>query len=234
MTLLFHFQAPELLAANEHPDREVPFPLVVLLDALGQVLALAGRSQLHLAGSVGRARQPVPVAAERLLSISRWGRACGPSRSMPRGIAARRDTLAEIARQAAARLQAAWALLQGLRQHAAESIFTWSAKFTCRPGRNSPTRCCRGWPSSPATRACCDAWTCGTCGANRGRSNCCWAKRWSWRRRATDRFRIVGGAMPVEPGGYPEWLLVRDDEAGRRAQLEFRDYACRAQVWQAR
>ena len=40
--------------------------------------------------------------------------------------------------------------------------------------------------------------------------------------------------MEIEPGGYPEWLLVTDSEAGRRAQLEYRDYASRAQLWQGR
>jgi DNA helicase-2/ATP-dependent DNA helicase PcrA len=47
-----------------------------------------------------------------------------------------------------------------------------------------------------------------------------------------ERFQIVSGAMELGTGGYPEWLLVRDDDAGRRAQLEYRDYACRAQMWQ--
>ncbi len=129
MTLLFHFQAPELLAANEHPDREVPFPLVVLLDALGQVLALPVEVNYTL---------PETMIAlgcrSKLRRNDYFDFPLGPAmRAEPihavwhRG---KTETLAEIAKQAATRLQAAWSLLQGVRHHAAESIFTWSAKFT--------------------------------------------------------------------------------------------------------
>src|SRR5262249_59077316 len=36
----------------------------------------------------------------------------------------------------------------------------------------------------------------------------------------------VAGDLPVEPeaDGFPGWLLVRDSEEGRRAQVEYADY----------
>jgi len=40
MTLLFHFQAPDLMIAEQHPDQEVPYPVVVLMNALGRLMAL--------------------------------------------------------------------------------------------------------------------------------------------------------------------------------------------------
>src|SRR5205814_1040340 len=39
-TLLFHFQGPELLHVDRHPASEVAYPVVVLLDAVSQLLAL--------------------------------------------------------------------------------------------------------------------------------------------------------------------------------------------------
>jgi len=233
MTLLFHFQAPELLAANEHPDREVPFPLVVLLDALGQVLALPVEVNYTLPETLialncrSKLRRneyfdfPLGPAmrAESIHAV--WHRG-------------KTETLADIARQAAARLQAAWSLLQGVRHHAAESIFTWSAKFTL-PARKefadpllsrlaffaryeSLLRCLdvRNMRCEPRE------------------VQLLLGKTLELEAEGDGRFKIVGGTLEVEPGGYPEWLLVRDDGAGRRAQLEYRDYACRAQVWQGR
>jgi hypothetical protein len=45
-------------------------------------------------------------------------------------------------------------------------------------------------------------------------------------------YRVVGEpAIEVEPSTFPSWLLARDTDAGRRAQLEFRDYALRDKAW---
>ena len=233
MTLLFHFQAPELLAANEHPDREVPFPLVVLLDALGHVLALP----VEVSYTLPEVLQALHSRFE-LRRNDYFHFPLGPGlRAEPihavwhRG---KTELLAEIAGQARARLQALWALLQSVRQHAQEAIFTWSAKFTL-PGRlefadpllsrlaffaryESLLRCletrqarCEPRPVQLLTGQAVELEV-----------------------LEQDRFAIVGGALEIEPSGYPEWLLVTDMAAGRRAQLEYRDYASRAQLWQGR
>jgi hypothetical protein len=42
-------------------------------------------------------------------------------------------------------------------------------------------------------------------------------------------FEVVGEpALDLEANGFPSWLLIRDTVQGRRAQLEFNDYAYRA------
>lgn len=231
MTLLFHFQAPELLAANEHPDREVPFPLVVLLDALGQVLALPVEVNCTL-----------PEALVALGSRSKLRRneyfdfPLGPGMRAEAIHAAwhrgKPELLEEIERQAAARLQAGWSLLQSLRKLAAEAIFTWSAKFTL------PTR--QEFADPLLSRLAFFARYESLLRCLDVRNMRCESrpvqlllgKALELESVGDDRFQIVGGAMEVGTGGYPEWLLVRDDAAGRRAQLEYRDYACRAQMWQ--
>jgi len=231
MTLLFHFQAPELLAANEHPDREVPFPLVVLLDALGQVLALPVEVNYTLPEALIALGSRTKLRRNEYFDFP-----LGPGmRAEPIHAAWHRgktELLDEIVRQATARLQAAWGLLQSLRQLAAEAIFTWSAKFTL------PTRQAFADPllsrlaffaRYESLLRCLDV-----------RNMRCEArpvqlllgKALELEAAGDDRFQIVGGAMELGTGSYPEWLLVRDDNAGRRAQLEYRDYACRSQLWQ--
>ena len=43
----------------------------------------------------------------------------------------------------------------------------------------------------------------------------------------------VIGDLVVEPeaGGFPAWLLVRDSDEGRRAQVEYADYWYRNKVY---
>src|SRR5262249_22122889 len=43
----------------------------------------------------------------------------------------------------------------------------------------------------------------------------------------------VAGDLVVEPeaNGFPAWLLVRDDEDGRRAQIEYADYWYRSKYY---
>ena len=129
MTLLFHFQAPELLVADEHPDREVPFPLVVLLDALGHVLALPVEVSYTLPEALQRAGQPFPASAERLLPFPAGAglRAEPIHAAWYRG---KTDSWARSGPGPASGCRRMWALLQGMRQHAADAIFAWPAKFT--------------------------------------------------------------------------------------------------------
>ena len=99
-----------------------------------------------------------------------------------------------------------------MRQHAADAIFTWSAKFTL-PARQvfadpllsrlaffaryeSLLRCLdvRNMRCEPRP------------------VQLLLGKALELQAAGDDRFQIVSGAMQIEPGGYPEWLLVTDDE----------------------
>jgi len=249
MTLLFHFQAPELMVADSHPDREVPFPVVVLLDALGHVLALPVEVSYTL-----------PEALESLGARFRFKRNDYFHFPLGHGLRAeaihaawyrgKDELLDQIESQMEARLRAARELLQAIRHRGSEAIYAWAAKFAlptrqqyadpllsrlaffaryeslldCLDKRH--TRCephamqlllgkvmeLRALPVGQASRLSETSETSGDA--------------------CPTEFEIVSGAsMPVDPGGFPEWLLVTDNEAGRRAQLEYRDYACRKQIW---
>jgi DNA replication ATP-dependent helicase Dna2 len=235
VTLLFHFQSPELMVADRHPDREVPFPVVALTDAMSHVLAL-----------------PVDVSytlPEALTALgSRFSYRRNDYYHFPLGHALRAEAihaawrrgkpekLPELARQAAFHLRAIRELLQSVRQQAGDAIFRLGGEIHAARARIvSRTRCCRRLAFFARYESLLD----------------CLDKR-HWRcephavqlllgrvmeLRAVDEteFEILGGAaMPVDPGGFPEWLLVAEGDEGRRAQLEYRDYACRARLWQGK
>lgn len=234
VTLLFHFQSPELMVADSHPDREVPFPVVALTEAMAHVLAL-----------------PVDVSYTLPEALTVLGSRFSYRRSdyyhFPLGHALRAEAihaawnrgqperLVELAKQATAHLRAIRELLQSIRQQAGEAIFAWAAKFTL-PSRES-------YPDPLLSRLAFFA-------RYESLLDCLDKRHWRcephavqlllgrvMQLRAIDAntFEIVAGAaMPVDPGGFPEWLLVAEGDQGRKAQLEYRDYGCRARLWQGK
>ncbi|MDA1049608.1 MAG: UvrD-helicase domain-containing protein [Planctomycetota bacterium] len=231
MTLLFHFQSPELLVADSHPAREVPFPVVVLLDALGHVMALpvevsytlpeslaslGSRFQLnrndyfHFPLGHGMRAEPIHAA---------WYRGKG-------------ELMEQIKSQTAARLRAARELLQSIRHRGTDAIYAWAAKFalpTQHPYADPLLSRLAFFARYESLLDCLD----------KRHARCeplaaqlLLAKVMQLRATSETEFEVTSGtAMPIDAGGFPEWLLVTDNEAGRRAQLEYRDYACRKQLW---
>jgi superfamily I DNA/RNA helicase len=234
VTLLFHFQAPELMVADSHPDREVPFPIVVLLDALGHVLALPLEVSYTL-----------PESLESLGSRFRYRRNDYYHFPLGHGLRAepihaawhrgKTELLPEIEEATRTYLRAVRELLQSVRHHGSDAIFAWASKFALPAREEYPDPLLSRLAFFARYESLLD----------------CLSKRHGrcephavqlllgnvMQLRALDGadFEIVkGAAMPVDPHGFPEWLLVSDDEAGRQAQLEYRDYACRRRLWQGK
>ena len=232
MKLLFHFQAPELMVADSHPDREVPFPIVVLLDALGHVLAFPVEVSYTL-----------PEALESLGSRFRYRRNDYFHFPLGHGLRAepihaawnrgKTELFPEIEEGARAYLRAVRELLQGVRHHAADAIFAWTAKFALPAREEYPDRLLSRLAFFARYESLLDC-------LSRRHSRCephaaqlLTGSVMELRALGDTEFEIVGGAaMPVDPNGFPEWLLVSHNEDGRQAQLEYRDYACRRQLWQ--
>ena len=158
MTLLFHFQGPELMQADRHPTSEVAYPIVVLQNAVNRLLALPVEVSYTL-----------PEMLESLGSAFDYRRRDYYHFPLGHGLRAealhaawyrgKSENLDEIRRQAAFYLFALAALLRGVREKAETLLFAWPPKFALiRPAPASATRSCRAWPSSPATRVCCAAW----------------------------------------------------------------------------
>ncbi|MBL8797965.1 MAG: AAA family ATPase [Planctomycetia bacterium] len=224
MTLLFHFQGPELMQADRHPGSELAYPVVVLQNALGRLLAL-----------------PVEVSATLPEALD----ALGSSYAYPRkdyfhfplghGLraeaihaawyAGKADNLDEIRRQARSYLFAVQALLRAVREHAADCLVAWPPKFQLPSGAGirdpllsrlaffaryeSLVRCLAVREARAEARP----------------TQVLLGEVIELQARADASMDVVGDLV-VEPesGGFPAWLLVRDNEAGRRAQLEYADY----------
>ncbi|MFV1967443.1 MAG: AAA domain-containing protein, partial [Pirellulaceae bacterium] len=231
MTLLFHFQAPELMVADRHPDREVPFPIVVLLDALGHVMALPVEVSYTL-----------PEALESLGSRFRLKRNDYFHFPLGHGMRAepihaawyrgKDELIDQIESQAAARLRAARELLQSIRHRGSDAIFAWATKFALPTQQQYADPLLSRLAFFARYESLLDC-------LGKRHSRCephavqlLLGKVMELRATSETEFEIKSGAaVPISAGGFPEWLLVTDNEGGRRAQLEYRDYACRKQLW---
>jgi superfamily I DNA/RNA helicase len=231
MTLLFHFQAPELMVADSHPDREVPFPVVVLLDALGHVLALPVEVSYTLPESLESLGSRFRLQRNNYFHfpLGHGMRAEPIHAAWYRG---KNELIDQIKSQAAARLRATRELLQSIRHRGADAIYAWAAKFAL------PTR--QQYADPLLSRLAFFARYESLLDCLDKRHTRCepqavqslLGKVMQLRATSETEFEITSGAaMPIDAGGFPEWLLVTDDEGGRRAQLEYRDYACRKQLW---
>ncbi len=234
MRLLFHFQAPELMVADSHPDREVPFPIVVLLDALGHVLALPVEVSYTL-----------PESLEALGSRFRYRRNDYYHFPLGHGLRAeaihaawnggKTERLPEIEEAARTYLRAVRELLQGVRHHGSDAIFAWTAKFALPAREEFPDPLLSRLAFFARYESLLDCLGKRHARCEPHAAQLLTGNVLELRCLADKDFEIVaGGAMPVEPHGFPEWLLVSHNEDGRQAQLEYRDYACRRQLWQGK
>ncbi len=126
LTLLFHFQGPELLQASRHPTTEVDYPVVVLHNAVHRLLALPVEvsytlpEMLQALGSnFGYRRRdyfhfPLGHGLRAEAIHAAWYRGQG-------------EHLDEVRRQARLYLFAVSALLRAVREQAGEALFSLAA-----------------------------------------------------------------------------------------------------------
>jgi DNA replication ATP-dependent helicase Dna2 len=228
MDMLLHFQGPDLLDADEHPSQSVPFPVVILQNALTKLLALPVEVSYTL-----------PETLQSMGSQFTYTRRDYYQYPLGHGIrseavhaAWHRREVAQLDRlriEGHSYLFALRALLWDLRRWAKDHLFAWPDKFTL-PARESfanpvlsrlaffaryesliqclELRSRRQEPDAVQDQL----------GYSVGLVS-----------RADGWFDVVGEpAIDLSDGStMPSWLLVRDSIEGRRGQLAFRDYAYR-------
>jgi DNA replication ATP-dependent helicase Dna2 len=224
MALLLQFQGPDLMVTDEHPEVTVAYPVVPLLTALGKLLAV-----------------PVDVSYTLPETLRALGSGFNYQRKdfyhYPIGHGLRSDAIHaawhrnmpeqvnHLRQEARLYLFALWALLREMRMHAKDQLFAWAAKFTFPPvapikdallsrlaffARYESLMACLALRDQRAEARAVQS-TLGT----------------TLELVAVDGFDMhtVGDPLlEVEKTDFPAWLLVRDNDAGRRAQLEFKDY----------
>jgi len=227
MMLLLHFQGPDLLLTDEHPGDPVPFPVIVLQNVLTKTLALPIEVSYTL-----------PEVLERLGSEFRLWRKEFYHYPLGHGLRSeaihavwhegRTDHLEKLRHEARLYLFAQRTLLWDLRKQIQPHLFAWPPKFQLPPLADihdpllsrlafftryeSVLRCLalregRGEPRPVQAQLGLVLELVAT---------------------GDHDFEVVGEPLlEVEQGTFPAWLLVRDTDAGRKAQLEFKDYANR-------
>jgi hypothetical protein len=224
MTLLFHFQGPELLQADRHPGSEVAYPVVVLQAAVGRLLALPVEVSYTL-----------PEMLEALGSPFRYTRRDYYHFPLGHGLRAealhaawyggRADNVAEVGQQARLYLLAVAALLRAVRERAEAHLFAWPPRFTLPSGAGirdpllsrlaffaryeSLLRCLAVREARAEARA----------------TQVLLGQVIELKAVGAAEMEVVGGlVLEPEADGFPAWLLVRDSDEGRRAQVEYADY----------
>jgi hypothetical protein len=231
MALLFHFQGPDLLLTDDHPNEAVQYPLVVLLGVLGRLAALPVEVSYSLPESLkalgstfnyerkdffhfplGPGLKPDPIYLA-------WSRGKG-------------ENVDRITQQAKMHLWAVRALLTQFRQLAKDNLFAWPPKFSLPQTTDIKDPLL----SKMAFFARYES-VLGCLGVREHRSE---------DREVLDllgqlieleaveppMYKVIGDAvLDLGDGGFPRFLLTRDTPEGRRSQLEFPDYYYRGKPY---
>jgi hypothetical protein len=224
MTLLFHFQGPELMQADRHPGSEIAYPVVVLQNAVGRLLALPVEVSYTLPEMLQALGSPYHYTRKDFFHfpLGHGLRAEALHAAWYRGQA---DNLDEIRRQARLYLFAVQALLRAVRERAARHLVAWPPKFALPSGAGIRDRVLSRLAFFVRYES-----LLGCLAVREGRSEARPTQVLLGQvieLKARSSFEMeVHGDLPVEPeaNGFPAWLLVRDTEEGRRAQIEYADY----------
>lgn len=237
LSLLFYFQRPELIEADDHPDTEVFFPVIALTEVVRSVLALPVPVSYQLA-AVSRALAPAEWAWEYRESdffsfkLSNRMKSNAIFEVWHRN---RLDLVENIETELKSRVRAANSVINGIRERldGTGALFAWPPKFSLPAGTNFghpllsrlafiaryesvvsylDTRTRRGAPLE-------ERLTSET------------TLRLTY--RGDDRFEIDPEQREVDLAAdtFLRWILTGDHEAGRRARLSYADFVYRQAMW---
>lgn len=230
-SLLLHFQCPDLMLADDHPDQPVPFPVVVLQNVLTKMVALPVEVSYTLPETLaalgGGFQYPRKDYYHYPLGHGLRSEAVHAGWHLNRP-----DRLGGLRAEAAAYLFALRALLWAVRGQVGENLFAWPPKFAlpAELGIANPvlSRLAFFTQYESVTQY----------------------LRLRERRAEPPPVRSQLGlvvelvavtdaefdlvrppALDLDATGLAGWLLNRATAAGRQAQLEFRDYASRDKMY---
>jgi hypothetical protein len=231
MDLLLYFQGPDLILTDEHPGQPVPFPVVVLQNALTKLLALPVEVSYTL-----------PEALQALGSKYLYPRKDYYHYSLGHGLRSesihavwhlhRPEQIDGLRKEARAYLFALRSLLWDMREQVRGQLFFWPPKFQlpARAAIDDPILSRLAFFTRYESVVQC-------LGLREQRLEPVIVQRQlglmaELEARSGSEFVIVDEpSLEIDEGGFPAWLLARDSAEGRRAQLEFRDYASRNKLY---
>lgn len=226
MQLLFHFQGPDLMQTDEHPETTVPYSVVTLLSALGRLIAVPVDVSYRLPETL--AALGTSVYQRKDYYHYPIGHGLRPDAIHAAWYRGQADHAEMIRAEAGLYLLALRSLLWDLRKHVKDQLFAWAPRFAL-PGvarLNDPILSRLAFFARYESLLGCLA-------LREQRSE---ARAVQVTLGQTLQLISVDGfelqtdgqaLLDIEDDERPQWLLVRDSDTGRRAQLEFRDYLYR-------
>ncbi|MGH9003200.1 MAG: hypothetical protein ACRDYV_08735, partial [Acidimicrobiia bacterium] len=233
LSLLFWFQRPELVDADDHPAGEVFFPVVVISQVVRALVALPVTVTYRLA-DVSAALAPSTYAADYRPSdlfafhLSNRMKSDTIFSVWEEG---KTERLEWIEKELNRRTWAATSVISGLRERldGSGALFAWPPKFFLPPGLNfrHPVLSRLAFVGRyEAVLGYLDIRTKRGAAAEERIANGDSVRLVAL---GDGRFRIDGVAedLDVEKSSFFEWILTVDSEPGRRARLAFDDFAYR-------
>jgi DNA replication ATP-dependent helicase Dna2 len=231
MTLLFHFQGPELMQATQHPGSEVAYPVVVLQNAIGRLLALPVEVSYTLPEMLAALGSPFRYTRRDYFHfpLGHGLRAEALHAAWYDGKAA---NLEEIQQQARLYLFALAALLRAVRERAEQHLFAWPPRFTLPTGAGIREPLLSRLAFFARYESLLGCLAIREARAEARATQVLLGQVLELKAINANEMEVVGHLV-VEPetSGFPAWLLVRDNDEGRRAQVEYADYWYRNKIY---
>ncbi len=229
MTLLFHFQGPELLRADRHPGNEVVYPVVVLQSAVGRLLALPVEVSHTLPEMLEALGSPFHYTRRDYFHFP-LGHGLRAEALYAAWHRAKPENLDEIRRQGRLYLQALHALLRAVREKAEGHLFAWPPKFTLPGGAGIKDRVLSRLAFFARYESLVHCLAVRESRAEARPTQVLLGQVFELEAHSPYEFEVIGELVrEPEANGFPQWLLVCDNDAGRRAQAEYADYWYRNQ-----
>lgn len=230
MTLLFHFQGPELLQATSHPGSEVAYPVVVLQNAVGRLLALPVEVSYTLPEMLAALGSSFHYTRRDYYHFP-LGHGLRAEALHAAWYAGKSGNLEEIQHQARLYLFAVAALLRSVRERAAAHLFAWPPRFTLPTGAGIREPLLSRLAFFARYESLLKCLAIREARAEARATQVLLGQVIELKAVDANEMEVVG-TLVVEPetSGFPAWLLVRDNDEGRRAQVEYADYWYRNKV----
>jgi hypothetical protein len=224
MTLLFHFQGPELMHADRHPGTEIAYPVVVLQSAVGRLLALPVEVSYTLPEMLQALGSPFNYSRKDYFHFP-LGHGLRAEALHAAWYGGKTKNLDDIRQQARLYLFAVQSLLRAVRDKAARHLFAWPPKFALPSGTGIRDRILSRLAFFVRYESLLNCLAVREARAEARSTQVLLGQVIELKARSAYEMAVVGD-LHVEPeaNGFPAWLLVRDNDDGRRAQIEYADY----------
>jgi predicted RecB family nuclease len=236
LQLLLHFVDPGLAVADEHAEPEAGFPVVVLTEAIRDLLALP----VPVGYRLQEALEQLPVPGRKPFSYRAFDYYHFPLSNRLRADAifaawnGDAGKLPGLEKETSMRLWATGALLDGLRAHAAGLLFAWPPKFRFpEPWEiDDPLLSRLAFLERFESISACNALRAAR--AQGPEERLLRGNALLLRALGPRKLRVLRGDLEVEPGPWMSWLVARSSPEGERDVLAYADYHARGRFFYGR